>query len=115
MNYCENNPGTCENGGKCTSLIKSDGYFSCECPTAFRGDRCNLLPLNMSTMGTPISNKVTIISPMSAPLSSSSPVTPEKPVLSARTTTSTTEAYHSPDELEYEADGESEDVIENET
>lgn len=115
LNYCENNVGICENGGKCTSLIKDEGYFSCECPAGFRGDKCNLLPLNMtSNASAPVKNKVTIISPMVSPLGTSE--SSDKPVLSARTTktTTTTEATTSNDELEYETEDEAED-IENET
>lgn len=111
LNYCENNPGTCENGGKCTSLIKDEGFFSCECPAGFRGDRCNLLPLNMtSNVTASLKKKVTMFSPLGTSES------PDKPILSARTTkgtTTTTEAALM-DELEYETEDEAED-IENET
>lgn len=44
MNYCEKNPKTCLNGGKCTSQLKEDGDFKCECPTGYRGKTCEKAP-----------------------------------------------------------------------
>ena len=64
MNYCEENLNTCENGGKCTSLIKDDGNFKCECPSGYRGKRCQVLPPMMMTTTTtmsPVNNAVTIV------------------------------------------------------
>lgn len=52
LNYCEENPNTCENGGKCTSLIKDDGNFKCECPSGYRGEKCEILPPMMTTSTT---------------------------------------------------------------
>lgn len=44
LNFCEKNPKTCENGGKCTSILKEDGEFTCECPTGYRGKNCEIAP-----------------------------------------------------------------------
>lgn len=33
------------NGGKCTSLTKDEGLFECECPTGFKGKRCEIVPI----------------------------------------------------------------------
>lgn len=48
LDYCEKNPSTCLNDGKCTSLIKDDGYFRCECPSGFRGRTCQIMPPMMA-------------------------------------------------------------------
>lgn len=47
LNFCEKNPGTCENDGKCRSLIAADGNFRCECPSGFKGKNCEILPPSM--------------------------------------------------------------------
>lgn len=52
LTYCEQNPNTCQNGGKCTSLIKDDGYFRCECPSGFRGKNCEVMPPSMTSSTT---------------------------------------------------------------
>lgn len=52
LNYCEENPNTCENDGKCTSLIKDEGYFRCECQSGYRGKKCEILPPSMMTTTT---------------------------------------------------------------
>jgi len=52
LNYCEENPNTCENGGKCTSLIKDDGHFKCECPSGYRGNKCEIIPPMMTSTST---------------------------------------------------------------
>uniref|UniRef100_A0A1B0CG55 Putative teneurin-1 n=1 Tax=Lutzomyia longipalpis TaxID=7200 RepID=A0A1B0CG55_LUTLO len=44
LDFCDKNPSTCTNGGKCLSLTKDDGSFRCECPSGFRGDRCEIAP-----------------------------------------------------------------------
>lgn len=65
LNYCEENPQTCENGGKCTSLIKDDGNFKCECPSGYRGKRCQILPpMMMTTTSTvsPVNNTTNVVS-----------------------------------------------------
>lgn len=49
LNYCEKNPNTCQNDGKCTSLIKDDGNFKCECPSGYKGQNCEILPPSMTT------------------------------------------------------------------
>lgn len=49
LNYCEKNPNTCQNGGKCTSLMKDDGNFKCECPSGYKGLNCEILPPSMIT------------------------------------------------------------------
>lgn len=45
LKYCEENPKTCLNGGKCTSITKDEGSFECECPSAFKGKRCEIVPI----------------------------------------------------------------------
>lgn len=50
LNYCEKNPKTCENGGKCASLMKEDGEFNCECPSGFVGKQCEVVPITMQQM-----------------------------------------------------------------
>jgi len=52
LNYCEENPNTCENDGKCTSLIKDDGQFQCECPSGYRGKKCEIVPAMMTSTTT---------------------------------------------------------------
>lgn len=52
LNYCEKNPNTCQNGGKCISLTREDGDFACECPSGYRGRNCELMPLLMMTSTT---------------------------------------------------------------
>lgn len=52
MKYCEENPNSCLNGGKCTSLTEDEGLFKCECPTAFKGKRCEIVPILNSTIST---------------------------------------------------------------
>lgn len=47
LNFCEENPNTCQHGGRCTSLIKDDGYFRCECPSGYRGRTCQIMPPQM--------------------------------------------------------------------
>lgn len=44
LDYCEKNPKTCQNGGKCTSVVKEDGDFTCECPSGYRGKNCEKAP-----------------------------------------------------------------------
>lgn len=45
MNYCEKNPKTCSNGGKCTSITEDEGSYKCECPTGFKGKSCEIVPM----------------------------------------------------------------------
>lgn len=52
LNYCETNPGTCENGGNCTSLIVADGNYKCRCPTGYRGKNCHIEPTTTTTSTT---------------------------------------------------------------
>ena len=49
MDYCERNPKTCLNGGKCTSITKDEGSFKCECPTGFKGKNCEIVPVLSTT------------------------------------------------------------------
>lgn len=44
LNYCELNPDTCKNNGKCQSLEEDDGHFRCECPSGVSGKSCEILP-----------------------------------------------------------------------
>lgn len=92
LDYCEKNPNTCENGGLCKSLLKEDGSFKCECPSGFKGDRCDrntmtTQPLS-STTSVPM-NFTTTISPLSTiriiPVNSFV----EEPILSSKTTKKT--------------------------
>ena len=78
LNYCQMNPNTCENGGKCMSLTKDEGYYSCECPAGYRGERCD----RSNTTVTSIS-RVEIITPLPMMQTSSS----QEPLLSERNTT----------------------------
>lgn len=50
LNYCELNSGTCLHDGKCTSIIKGDGSFKCECPSGFRGRNCEIVPQIFTTV-----------------------------------------------------------------
>lgn len=52
MDYCEKNPKTCLNGGKCTSQLKEDGEFKCECPTGYRGKQCETAPAMLMKVST---------------------------------------------------------------
>lgn len=52
MKYCEENPNSCLNDGKCTSLTEDEGLFKCECPAAFKGKRCEIVPSLNSTIST---------------------------------------------------------------
>lgn len=45
LDFCDKNPSTCTNGGKCLSLTKDEGSFRCECPSGFLGDRCEIAPM----------------------------------------------------------------------
>lgn len=45
LDYCEKNPKTCLNDGKCTSLLKEDGDFKCECPSGYKGKNCEIAPV----------------------------------------------------------------------
>lgn len=77
LNFCLKNPNTCQNGGKCTSLTKDDGYFSCECPAGYRGERCDRSNMTLTSI-----SHVEIITPLPMTQTSS-----QKPLLSERNTT----------------------------
>lgn len=82
LNYCELHPNTCENNGKCRSLSKEDGNFSCDCLSGYRGERCERSS-NSTIAMTSISwdeNNVVVITPF--PILSE-----EKPLLSERNAT----------------------------
>lgn len=103
MNYCEDNPNTCLNDGKCTSLIKDDGYYKCECPSGYRGRTCQILPPQMAaeaaadaaaismastvTLGALDQEDINSTPTPAVPASSSSetPLLPEKPLTAAPT------------------------------
>lgn len=53
LKYCEENPKTCLNGGKCTSLTEDEGSFKCECPTGFKGKKCEIVPIITTTTSKP--------------------------------------------------------------
>ena len=89
MNYCEKNPNTCGNGGKCTSLTKDDGLYTCECPAGYRGENCDRTTMTTTTASTVAAtvqstSKIEIITPMSYYNNS------VEPLLSARNTTIST-------------------------
>lgn len=48
LNYCEKNPDTCKNGGKCQSLEARDGNYRCSCPSGISGRNCENLPDSMT-------------------------------------------------------------------
>ncbi|XP_037918236.1 delta-like protein 4 [Hermetia illucens] len=66
LKYCEENPDTCLNGGRCISLLKEDGNFRCLCPNEFWGRRCE------TALFTTISPPTIMASPSGELLSSSS-------------------------------------------
>uniref|UniRef100_A0A182QGA2 EGF-like domain-containing protein n=1 Tax=Anopheles farauti TaxID=69004 RepID=A0A182QGA2_9DIPT len=70
LNYCEKNPDTCQNGGKCKSLIKDDGFYRCECPTGYKGRNCEILPMSM--MMSTSSSSTSTEQPTSAAIDTSS-------------------------------------------
>ncbi|CAK1542939.1 unnamed protein product [Leptosia nina] len=47
LNYCEKNPDTCKNGGKCQSLESGDGFFRCQCAEGISGKHCENIPESM--------------------------------------------------------------------
>lgn len=59
LNYCENNPDTCKNGGKCQSLESGDGHYRCQCPRGISGRNCENVPMEMTTAGATTSNAST--------------------------------------------------------
>lgn len=92
LNYCEKNPNTCENGGKCTSLTKDDGFYTCECPAGYRGEKCD-----RNTMTTSTSTTTVATATVSSSTSYIETITPMshynnsvEPLLSARNTTIST-------------------------
>lgn len=40
INFCEKNPGVCQNGAKCVSLTKEDGNYRCMCREGTYGRNC---------------------------------------------------------------------------
>lgn len=49
LSYCNENPNTCENSGKCISLTRDDGSFRCLCPNGFHGKHCEMSTEHMLT------------------------------------------------------------------
>lgn len=45
LKYCEENSKTCMNDGKCSSLPEDEGSYKCECPSGFKGKRCEIVPI----------------------------------------------------------------------
>jgi hypothetical protein len=79
LNYCELNPDTCQNGGKCTSLTKDEGSFSCECPAGFeRGERCDRTNMTLTSI-----SRIEIITPLPMTMTTFS----QEPLLSERNAT----------------------------
>ena len=60
LNYCEANPGTCLNGGTCTSLTKEEGHFKCLCPEDYKGLQCQENKIS-STISTDEKEKVVLV------------------------------------------------------
>lgn len=56
MNFCENNPDTCQNGAKCISLIKEDGSYKCLCREGTKGRNCEISEHSTSTKPTTTDN-----------------------------------------------------------
>lgn len=52
LNYCELNKDTCQNGGKCQSMLEEDGSFKCECPSGYKGENCEIAPAVLITTTT---------------------------------------------------------------
>ena len=76
LDFCEKNPKTCENGGKCMSMLKEEGEFRCECPTGYRGKRCETAPqvaMKSSTTTTTTSASTTTESPTTVKASPEEP------------------------------------------
>lgn len=48
LNYCDNNPGICQNGAKCISLIKEDGNYKCLCREGTYGRNCENSEFNIT-------------------------------------------------------------------
>ncbi|XP_030378339.1 delta-like protein 1 [Scaptodrosophila lebanonensis] len=42
LNYCADNPDTCENEGKCISLSREDGSYRCLCKQGYLGKNCEI-------------------------------------------------------------------------
>lgn len=61
MNYCEHNPGLCQNGAKCVSLTKEDGNFRCMCREGTYGRNCEFSEYTTTTSKAPIENASTVI------------------------------------------------------
>lgn len=60
LNYCENNPGLCQNGAKCVSLTKEDGNYRCLCREGTYGKNCEYSEYTTTTTSkTPVN--VTVI------------------------------------------------------
>lgn len=45
LKFCEENPKACLNDGKCTSVSIDEGSFKCECPSGFKGKKCEIVPV----------------------------------------------------------------------
>lgn len=73
LDYCEKNAKTCQNGGKCTSVLKEDGDFKCECPTGYRGKKCERAPA--------MAMKVSTTSTSTTKTTTTTTTTPEPPQL----------------------------------
>lgn len=74
MNYCEKNPKTCQNDGKCTSITEDEGSFKCECPSGFKGKSCEVVPM-IANITLTITTTTTTTSPK--PLSNVKPSQPQ--------------------------------------
>lgn len=49
LTYCDEQPNTCENGGRCISFTKDDGSYRCECKQGYLGKNCEILDEFMLT------------------------------------------------------------------
>lgn len=77
LNYCQLNPDTCKNGGKCSSLTQEDGFYKCECPAGYKGERCDRTNMTLTSI-----SRVEVITPLPMTQTSS-----QKPLLSERNAT----------------------------
>ncbi|KAK6621154.1 hypothetical protein RUM43_011460 [Polyplax serrata] len=88
LNYCENNPGLCQNGGTCVSLTEDDGNFKCHCSEKFRGERCEEMKPEENNNGTDNGRPTMMTS--KRPATSKAPMTTTMAASKMPTTTPTT-------------------------
>lgn len=79
LNYCENNPGLCQNGAKCVSLTKEDGNFRCLCREGTYGRNCEFSEYTTTTTSktTPVDNATTVTTTETSSITTKNPVETE--------------------------------------